>query len=145
MKIFYEGTALFKNKRVPQAGIAHYVYNIYKNLAELDKQNEYEVFGLNFFGKPKDFKNNFPKGTKFDLIQYIPGKAWNLLNRRLAIPPMETILGKKADVFIYTQFRLYPSVFAKKRFVVIYDIAFELIEYLNKSINIFPKVSSTDI
>lgn len=125
MKILYEGTALFKNKRVPQAGIAHYVYNIYKNLAELDKQNDYEVFGLSFFGNSKDFKNNFPKGTKFDLIQYIPGKAWNILNRKLVLPPMEAILGKKADVFIYTQFRLYPSLFAKKRFVVIYDIAFE--------------------
>jgi glycosyltransferase involved in cell wall biosynthesis len=125
MKIFYEGTALFKNKRVPQAGIAHYVYNIYKNLVVLDKKNDYEVFGLNFFGKPKDFKSNFPKGTKFDLIQHIPGKVWNLLNRRLAIPPMETILGKKVDAFIFTQFRLYPSLFAKKSFVVIYDIAFE--------------------
>ena len=125
MKVFYEGTALFKNKRVPQAGIAHYVYNIYKNIVDIDKKNSYEVFGLNFFGKPKDFKGNFPKGTKFRLIQHIPGKVWNISNRRLVLPPMETILGAKADAYIYTQFRLYPSIFAKKKFVVIYDIAFE--------------------
>jgi|694.fasta_scaffold09449_14 glycosyltransferase involved in cell wall biosynthesis len=125
MKVFYEGTALFNNKRVPQAGIAHYVYNIYKNIVDLDKKNTYEVFGLNFFGKTKDFKSNFPKDTKFRLIQYIPGKVWNISNRRLVLPPMETILGAKADVYIYTQFRLYPSIFAKKKFVVIYDIAFE--------------------
>ncbi len=125
MKIFYEGTALFKNKRVPQAGIAHYVYNIYKNLTELDSKNDYEVFGLNFFGKPKDFKSNFPKGTKFSLIQHLPGKVWNLSNRRFVLPPLEALTGKKADAYIFTQFRLYPSLFAKKRFVVIYDIAFE--------------------
>lgn len=125
MKIFYEGTALFKNKRVPQAGIAHYVYNIYKNIVKLDKNNDYEVFGLNFFGKSKDFKENFPKSTKFRLIQYIPGKVWNLSNRRLALPPIEIILGKRADIFIFTQFRLYPTIFAKKSFVMIYDIAFE--------------------
>ena len=125
MKIFYEGTSLFINKRVPQAGIAHYVYNIYKNMSGLDKTNSYEVFGLSFFGKPKDFKNNFPKGTKFNLIQHIPGKVWNISNRRLALPPIEFLIGKKADAYIFTQFRLYPSLFAKKRFVMIYDIAFE--------------------
>lgn len=74
MKILYEGTSLFANKRIPQAGIAHYTYNIYKNLVILDKSNEYEVFGLNFFGRPNDFKNNFPKNTKFNLIRYIPEK-----------------------------------------------------------------------
>ena len=53
MKIFYEGTALFKNKRVPQAGIAHYVYNIYKNLIELDRQNDYVVFGNIIYNNKK--------------------------------------------------------------------------------------------
>lgn len=125
MKVFYEGTALFKNKNIPQAGIAHYVYNIFLKLKKLDKQNNYEVFGLNFFGKSQEFKQNFPKGTKFHLIKYIPGKVWNFLNRRLKLPPLELLLGQKAEVFIFTQFRLYPTVFAKKRYVVIHDIAFE--------------------
>lgn len=125
MKIFYEGTSLFKNKNIPQAGIAHYVYNIFLELNKLDKRNSYEVFGLNFFGKPQDFKQNFPKNTKFHLIKYIPGKVWNLSNRRLKLPPLELLLGKKAEVFIFTQFRLYPTVFAKKRYVMIHDIAFE--------------------
>ncbi len=125
MKVFYEGTALFKNKNIPQAGIAHYVYNIFLELKKLDKQNSYEVFGLNFFGKPQEFKENFPKGTIFHLIKYIPGKVWNVSNRLLALPPLELLLGKKADVFIFTQFRLYPTLLAKKRFVMIHDIAFE--------------------
>ncbi len=125
MKILFEGTSLFANKRIPQAGIAHYTYNIYKNLVELDKVNEYEVFGLNFFGRPTDFKNNFPKGTKFNLIKYIPGKIWNVTNRKLKMPPLEVLMGKKADVFIFTQFRMYPSMLAKKRFTVIHDLAFK--------------------
>lgn len=125
MKIFYEGTPLFKNKNIPQAGIAHYVYNIFIELQKLDSKNSYEVFGLNFFGKPQDFKQNFPKGTKFHLIKYIPGKIWNLSNRRLILLPLEILLGKKADIFIFTQFRLYPTLFAKERYVMIYDIAFE--------------------
>jgi glycosyltransferase involved in cell wall biosynthesis len=125
MKIFYEGTSLFKNKKVPQAGIAHYTYNIFNNLVELDKSNSYEVFGLNFFGRSADFKNNFPKGTKFNLIRYIPGKIWNVTNRRLKMPALEVLMGKRADIYIFTQFRMYPTVSAKKRAVVIYDIAFE--------------------
>lgn len=125
MKIFYEGTALFKNKNIPQAGIAHYVYNIFLELKKLDTANSYEVFGLNFFGKSQYFKKNFPKNTKFHLIKYIPGKVWNFSNRRLALPPLEILFGKKADIFIFTQFRLYPTLFAKKRYVMIYDIAFE--------------------
>jgi len=125
MKIFYEGTALFKNKNIPQAGIAHYVYNIFLELKKLDKKNSYEVFGLNFFGKSQEFKENFPKNTKFHLIKYIPGKVWNVSNRRLKLPPIEALLGKKADIFIFTQFRLYPTMFARKRYVMIHDIAFE--------------------
>ena len=125
MKVFYEGTSLFANKRIPQAGIAHYTYNIYKNLVSLDKKNTYEVFGLNFFGRPEDFKNNFPAGTKFDLIRYIPGKVWNVLNRKFALPPLELLLLRRADVLIFTQFRMYPSIFAKKRFTVIHDLAFK--------------------
>lgn len=125
MKVFYEGTALFKNKRVPQAGIAHYTHNIYRNLIALDKSNEYEVFGLNFIGRPNDFKNNFPKNTKFNLIRFIPGKVWNVTNRKLKMPPLEVLIGRKADVFIFTQFRMYPTIFAKKRFTVIHDIAFK--------------------
>lgn len=125
MKIFYEGTALFKNKNIPQAGIAHYVYNIFLELQKIDKTNTYEVFGLNFFGRSEEFRQNFPKGTIFHLIKYIPGKVWNISNRRLKLPPMEVLLGKKADAFIFTQFRLYPTVLAKKRYVMIHDIAFE--------------------
>jgi len=125
MKILYEGTSLFANKRIPQAGIAHYTYNIYKNLVELDKNNEYEVFGLNFIGRPNDFKNNFPKNTKFNLIRFIPGKVWNVTNRKLKMPPLEALIGKKANVFIFTQFRMYPTIFAKKRLTVIHDIAFK--------------------
>lgn len=125
MKIFYEGTPLFKNKNVPQAGIAHYVYNIFLELKGRDKQNSHEVFGLNFFGKSMEFKQNFPKNTKFHLIKYIPGKIWNFSNRRLLLPPLELLLGKRADVFIFTQFRLYPTLLAKKRYVMIHDIAFE--------------------
>ena len=125
MKVFYEGTSLFTNKRVPQAGIAHYTHNIYKNLVELDKKNEYEVFGLNFFGRPADFKSNFPGGTKFNLIRYIPGKIWNVTNRKLKMPPLEVLMGRQADVYIFTQFRMYPTLFAKKRFTVVHDLAFK--------------------
>ncbi len=125
MKVFYEATSLFKNKKIPQAGIAHYVYNIFLELKKLDKTNNYEMFGLNFFGTPTQFKQNFPKGTIFHTIKYIPGKVWNLFNRRMALPPLEILLGKKADVFIFTLFRLYPTILAKKRFVMIHDIAFE--------------------
>ena len=125
MKIFYEGTPLFKNKNIPQAGIAHYVYHIFLELKKLDKKNSYEVFGLNFFGKSQEFRENFPKGTKFHLIRYIPGKVWNFSNRRLVLPPLEVLLGKKANVFIFTQFRLYPTLLSKKRYVMIHDIAFE--------------------
>lgn len=125
MKVFFEGTSLFTNKRVPQAGIAHYTDNIYKNLVELDKKNEYEVFGLNFFGGPADFKSNFPGGTKFNLIRYIPGKVWNVTNRRLKMPPLEVLMGRRADVYIFTQFRMYPTLFAKKRFTVVHDLAFK--------------------
>jgi glycosyltransferase involved in cell wall biosynthesis len=35
------------------------------------------------------------------------------------------LLGKKADIFIFTNFRMYPTAFAKKRFTVIYDVAFK--------------------
>ncbi len=125
MKVFYEGASLFKNKKIPQAGIAHYVYNIFLELKKLDKSNSYEMFGLNFFGTPTQFKQNFPKGTIFHTIKYIPGKVWNLFNRRVVLPPLEILLGKKADVFIFTQFRLYPTIFAKKRFTVIHDLAFK--------------------
>jgi glycosyltransferase involved in cell wall biosynthesis len=125
MKVFVEGTSLFSDKRIPKAGIAHYTYNIYKNLVKLDTKNSYEVFGLNFYGRSSAFKKIFPKGTKFNLIRYIPGRAWNVINRKLKTPPLEMLLGKKADIFIFTNFRMYPTAFAKKRFTVIYDVAFK--------------------
>lgn len=125
MKVFIEGTSLFSDKRIPKAGIAHYTYNIFKNLVKLDHKNSYEVFGLSFYGRSTSFKKMFPRGTKFNLIRYIPGRVWNIVNRKLKTPPLESLLGKKADVYIFTNFRMYPTLFAKKRFTVIYDVAFK--------------------
>lgn len=124
MKVFFEGTPLFFNKRVPQAGIAHYIDSIYREMVKLDTHNSYTVFGLHFFGRNDGFKKNFPKNTKFSFVRYIPTKLWNVFNRRAVLPPIDVLLGKKADIFFFTQFRLYPTLFAKKRAVFIYDLGF---------------------
>lgn len=136
MKVFFEGTPLFFNKRVPQAGIAHYIDSIYREMVKLDTHNSYTVFGLHFFGRNDGFKKNFPKNTKFSFVRYIPTKLWNVANRRAVLPPLDVLLGKKADIFFFTQFRLYPTLFAKKRVVFVYDLGFvhfpQHIQYKNR-------------
>ena len=124
MKIFFEATPTFTNKRVPAAGIAHYIFHIYKGLTKHDKANDYIIFGLYFLTRSTYFKQLYPKDTRFKLIRYVPAKIFNLANRRAVLPPLELMLAAKADVYLFTHFRRFPTLPGAKTATIIYDIAF---------------------
>ncbi len=124
MKIFFEATPTFTNKRVPAAGIAHYIFHIYQGLVKYDKKNDYTVFGLYFLTRPTNFKQLYPKNTRFKLIRYLPAKVFNLANRRIALPPLEMLIAARADLYLFTHFRRFPVLPGAKTATIIYDTAF---------------------
>lgn len=124
MNIFVEGTPVFRNKNIPKAGIGYYTENIFKALQKLDHSNRYTLFGLYFFGKSTEFKSDFDNKTNYKLIRYVPGKIWNIANRKGLLPPIQILMAANPDLIIYTNFRRYPQLGNAKSFVVVHDIAF---------------------
>jgi glycosyltransferase involved in cell wall biosynthesis len=124
MKIFFEATPTFTNKRVPAAGIAHYIFHIYEGMKKYDKANEYIVFGLYFLTRSTEFKQMYPKDTRFKLIRYVPAKIFNLANRRAILPPIELMTAARADTYLFTHFRRFPTLPKAKTATIIYDIAY---------------------
>ncbi|MBI2798443.1 glycosyltransferase family 4 protein [Candidatus Saccharibacteria bacterium] len=132
MKIFFEATPTFNNKRVPAAGIAHYIFHIYQGMKQYDKANDYIVFGLYFLTRSTEFKELYPKDTRFKLIRYVPAKIFNLANRRAILPPIELMTAAKADVYLFTHFRRFPTLSGAKTATIIYDTGYH---YYPETIN----------
>lgn len=124
MKIFVEATPIFSSVRVPKAGIAYFIENIYKALIKIDIKNQYTLFGVYFMGRKKDFTKEFSPDTRYRLIRYVPGKVWSVANRKGWLPPLDLMMPSRPDVILYSNFQMYPMLQKTKRVVVIHDIAF---------------------
>jgi alpha-1,3-rhamnosyl/mannosyltransferase len=60
----------------------------------------------------------------YHLIRWLPAKVFNAIVRKVAAPPVDLMLMKRPDLFIFTNFVRYPLAFRTKAIVIVYDLSF---------------------
>lgn len=121
MKIFIEGTPLFSSSR---SGVGQYVKRLTEAMQRLRPENEYTVFGFHFILKRKlPVEDISPVFTR-KYIRIIPGRAYNLLYKKLVKLPIDILLRSKPDVVIYGNFAYWPLWLGSKSIVVIHDLGY---------------------
>lgn len=76
-------------------GVSHYRAQLIKNLLEIDKQNEYILYGFSLRRKKelKDFANSLPKKVETKFFNF-PQKILNILWNQLHILKIEKLIGE---------------------------------------------------
>lgn len=123
MKILIEGTPAFRNR----TGVGQYVFRLFDALFQIDRINHYYLYGLLFLGKKFDppFNTKY-KNVRYRLIRYLPSKVYNVLSRRVAVPPIDVLTAMRSDITIFTNFVRTPLPLGSKSIVFIYDLSFKL-------------------
>lgn len=103
-------------------GVANYLFNLVKELLNLDDKNEYVLFYSNL---RRNIKNQISKikntNKKVKIKQYkLPPTFLNLLWNKLHIVPIEWFIGN-VDVFISSDWTEPPTIKAKKA-TILYDL-----------------------
>lgn len=131
MKIIIDITPLTQKG----TGIKEYTFNIVKNILDIDKENEYLLYS---WGKiDKDAINDLKKYNNCGLkIINIPGFLLFLRDKIKFL--LGGLMAPRADIFFSPDFTLPLCVKAKKKFVVIHDLAFIIYpDFFPKKTNIF--------
>jgi glycosyltransferase involved in cell wall biosynthesis len=133
-KIYIEGTPLFSNSR---SGVGQYVKRLTEAMQQLEPENTYTVFGFHFIFKrnlpPDDISPAFAR----KYIRFVPGRAYNLLYKKIVKLPIDILLRSKPDVVIYGNFAFWPLWTGAKSIVVVHDLGFvdvpEYVETKNRA------------
>lgn len=123
MKVLVECTPAFRTR----TGVGQYVFRLFDALFQTDHINQYYMYGLLFMGKKFDppFKKLY-KNVHYRLIRYLPSKVYNVLSRRVVVPPIDLLTAMHADITIFTNFVRTPLPLGSKSIVFIYDLSFKL-------------------
>ncbi len=94
---------------VYSTGVSSYTKNLLENLLEIDKQNEYLLFGgsLRRLGDLKKFYSKLSGNLTYQLLP-IPPTLSDILGNKLHYPKIELLIGKM-DVYHSSDWVQYPS------------------------------------
>lgn len=118
-------------------GISNYTQNLVKNLLEIDKKNEYVLFGssLRSRKKLKEFKKSLDEFNNFEMkIVPYPPLLLEFLWNRLHLYPIEKFTGE-IDVFHSSDWTQPPTSKNTKKVTTVHD----LIPYLFPT-SVHPKI-----
>lgn len=122
-KILIDGGPLFAQK----SGVGQYLHRLLEALFELDRENNYYIYSFLFFGKKlkKPYRKTY-KNLHYRMVRYLPSKLYNVISRRLFLPPGDIMTGINPDVAIFGNFVSLPMPLGAKKVTFIYDLSFEL-------------------
>ncbi|OGY29500.1 MAG: hypothetical protein A3F35_00385 [Candidatus Woykebacteria bacterium RIFCSPHIGHO2_12_FULL_45_10] len=122
MKIFIEGSALFKER----TGVVQYTKRLVEATARTYPEHSYTVFGFKFFTRPLP-QNPFPKklGIRFKIVRLVPGRGYNLLFKWGVAPPIDLLLRSCPDIVFFPNFVRWPVISRKtKTLLAVHDLSF---------------------
>jgi glycosyltransferase involved in cell wall biosynthesis len=121
MKIFIEGTPILTDKR---SGVGQYTKRLVEAMASAAPENNYTVFGFNFFtkrGAPPTTIEHPRVGYRF--VRWLPGRGYNLLFKKGLKLPIDALLRAKPDIVLYPNFVHWPLWGRRaKSVIVLHDI-----------------------
>lgn len=114
-------------------GIARYERELFNALLKIDKSNQYTFFDFRALKNKLTRPSNPFAGNSFKTVSVVPREIYyRALQKRLA-PPIDALLGMKADIALFPNYFLFPLVSTKKSVVFIYDLSFlHFPEYAHK-------------
>src|SRR5262245_18792516 len=104
MRVFVEGTALFKQR----TGVGQYTKNLLETLVRLDQTNSYTIFAFAFLGRGASLEPISATNVDYRFIRYVHQKVFNAVVRKLTAPPIDVMLGRRPDLFLFPNFVRYP-------------------------------------
>lgn len=133
LKILVEGSPLYQSR----SGVGQYTYNILQSLFNIDKKNNYFVYGFLFIGKKLNAPfPSLPKNVKYRMVRYFPSKLHNVLSRKVMVPPADILTLTKPDVALFTNFVRPPMPLGAKSITIVYDLSYiKKAEHSNKKNN----------
>lgn len=129
MKILVDATVFSRLN----TGIARYERELFNAVLDIDANNNYVFFDLRALKNKLAKPNNPFKGQKFKTTGMFPRELYSrALGKKLA-PPIDLLLGIKADIAIFPNYFLFPLAHTSKSIVFIYDLSFlHYPEFANK-------------
>ena len=120
-KVLIEGGPLFRQK----SGVGQYLYRLLEALFEQDKKNYYVIYAFLFLGKKlnRPFQKNYAN-VRYRMVRYLPSKVYNVLSRKIAVPPADLLTVEKPDIAIFGNFVRSPLISGGKTITVIYDLSY---------------------
>lgn len=88
-----------------------------------DDKSTYIFYGLLFAGKKFDPPFSRPN-ARYRLVRFLPQKVYNILIRRLQVPPVDILTGYKPDLAIFTNYVHPPLAFNEKSLTFVYDLSY---------------------
>jgi glycosyltransferase involved in cell wall biosynthesis len=64
--------------------------------------------------------------VRYRFIRYLPSKVFNAVVRKIAAPPIDVMLGRRPDLFLFPNFVRYPLPLGSRAVAVIHDLSFVL-------------------
>lgn len=120
MKIFIESTPVFAER----TGVAQYIKRLIDATTKLDKENQYTAFGFLFFGrKLKNTGYEERLNLKYKFIRYFPGRVYTKLMKLFVAPPVDILMGRRADVMLFLNYISWPTLLPTKKIVAVHDLS----------------------
>lgn len=120
MKILVDATVFSRLN----TGVARYEKELMKALLLLDQKNQYDFFDL------RALKHGLRKppspipGINLRTAGLMPREVYYRLLYRGLAPPIDLLLGRKADVALFSNYFRFPLLSTKRSIVFIYDLSF---------------------
>jgi glycosyltransferase involved in cell wall biosynthesis len=122
MKIFVEGGAFLEKP----SGVGHYGKRLTEALARNFPSHHVTIFGFRFFLRPLPHLPVKPTANlNYRFMRLLPARAYNLLIK-LGMPfPIDPLLLRRADVFLFPNFVCWPTLQRRAKVIVaIHDLSF---------------------
>lgn len=122
MKIYIEASSLFQRR----TGIGQYSKRLIEQVSKIDKNNSYTLFAFLFAKK----EPNLPvksSNVYYKFIKFMPSKVYSRLLKSGVRINVDKLIGAPADLYIFTNFVVWPISKSKRAWSIIYDVSF--IEY----------------
>ena len=123
MKVFIESTPVFGQR----TGVAQYIKRLVDTTVKLDENNNYTAFGFLFFGRVlKNGRYEENENLRYAFIRYFPGRVYTKLMKWFIAPPVDLLMGKRADVMLFMNYISWPTILPTKKIVAVYDLSYKV-------------------
>ena len=121
MKVFILGTSVFDSP----SGVGQYTKRLIQVMANQHPEDSFTFFGFRLWPKTLPKKEITGANVSYRFIRFMPGRVYNMLFRLGIQIPIDLLLRRRADIFFYPNFTVWPTLNRRtKKVVIVHDLSF---------------------